>query len=697
MATIQLWADPQRVLDAGHSLAVSPGSCQPYGASCPPGCNPIAADSRLNLALFSQSARDVSVLFHEPDTGALVLELKLDELMHQTGHVWHVEVRGLKRPVRYSWRLDGVQIADPWSSALLKVPGTPHPVYHAFYPLPPHEWSSPRPVRKPLQDLVIYELNVRGFTKHPSSGVAHPGTYLGLAEKIPYLKDLGVSAVELMPVHEFDPDATIFHNPATGEKLRNFWGYDPVGLMAPVAHYATGGHPLEAAREFRTMVDAFHAAGIEVLLDVVLNHTGEGSPEGPTLHFRGMDEQIWYMHGEDGRYLDFTGCGNTVNCNHPVVREYLLHCLRRWVTEFGVDGFRFDLASVMGRSRSGKVLPNAPVLEQITLDPVLADSRLIAEAWDAAGLYQVGSFDAGLPRKDSIGRPGGGWAQWNGRFRDDIRRLVRGDTGMTGAGATRLGGSSDIFQWNGRGPAGSLNFITCHDGFTLADLVSYEQKRNEANGEDNRDGMNENLSWNCGAEGFSEDRHVLQLRKRQQRNLLTLLFLAQGTPMLLAGDEFGRSQQGNNNAWCQDNELSWVDWSLLKSQAGLHRFTRTLIELRKRFGSLRRDHFLTGDDVEWHGTVPFKPDFGPGSRVLAMRLRGVCEGGRKREPDLYLACNFWSGDLSFQPPAAGPRRSWHKLLDSSSRGKGHSDPAKAPPHTGTLLVKAHSLVLLATN
>jgi len=446
-------------------------------------------------------------------------------------------------------------------------------------------------------------------------------------------------------------------------------------------------------REFRAMVDALHGAGIEVLLDVVLNHTAEGSARGPTLHFRALDDAIWYMRGPEGGYLDFTGCGNTFNCNHPIVRDYILSCLRSWVTDFGVDGFRFDLAAVMGRDPEGRVLVSAPVLEQITLDPVLAGTRLIAEAWDAAGLYQVGRFDEGLRGAERRDRPGGGWAQWNGRFRDEIRRLARGEPGFTAAAASRICGSADLFQWNGHGPAASLNFITCHDGFTLADLVSHDRKHNEDNGEQNRDGLEENFSWNCGAEGPTEDAEVLALRERQQRNLLALLFLSQGAPMLLAGDELGRGQQGNNNAWCQDGPLTWLDWSLVERNAWLLEYARGLIALRAAHASLRRESFLSEAEIAWHGTEPGRPDFGPGSRCLAWVLRGVAAEGRPAT-DLYAAFNFWREALDFRLPAAGPGRAWCLMLDTARRDAPALDPPPGARTGDTLRLQPYSLVLL---
>jgi isoamylase len=691
MQPIRLHGDPRPLLDATQQIRTRVGHCQPYGASCPPGCRAGDDGDWINFAVPSTSLRELSLLLFDAGSGLLAIEVLLDPALHRTGQVWHVEVAGLRRPVRYAWQGRGKVLLDPWARAVARVPGEPFPVYHGYFPVPGPAWEHPRPPRRPLQDLVVYELHVKAFTAHPSSGVARPGSYAGLIEKIPYLQELGVNAVELMPVAAFDPEATIFRDPATGEKLRNAWGYDPLALLAPAPHYAAGGGPFAAAEEFRAMVDAFHGAGMEVLLDIVLNHTGEGSRAGPTHHFRALDEDLWYMVGEDGAYRDYTGCGNTFNCNHPVVRAFILDCLRCWVTEFGVDGFRFDLAAVLGRDSQGRVLANPPVIEQISLDPVLADVRLIAEAWDATGLVQVGRFDEGLP-EGARRRPGGPWAEWNGRFRDDIRRLARGEAGLTGAAATRLCGSADLGNGHRR-PSQSLNFVTAHDGFTLADLVSYERKRNEANGEDNRDGSNDNHAWNSGVEGPTDDPAVLDIRARRQRSLLALLFLSQGVPMLLYGDEFGRSQHGNNNAWCQDNERFWVDWSLAGRHAGLLAITRSLIALRKRHACLRHERFLTAADIEWHGVEPFEPDFGPGARCLAWRLKGLEQEGR-RQPDLYGAFNFESVERSFRLPSPGTG-SWRLLFDSADGRPAHLDETLAPMLEGGRILPPWSLLLLA--
>ena len=483
--------------------------------------------------------------------------------------------------------------------------------------------------------------------------MAHPGTFLGLVEKIPYLKGLGVTAVELMPVTEFEECDLPRTNLLTGEPLRNFWGYQPVSFFAPKASYASGSGPDDGVREFQSMVKAFHAAGLEVILDIVFNHTGEGDERGPTFCWRGLDDPTYYLlDAKTGKYLNYSGVGNTLNCNHPVVRHQILAALRYWVTEMHVDGFRFDLASILGRGRDGEVLPNPPLLEAIAADPVMAQVKLIAEAWDAAGLYQVGSFP-------SWGR----WAEWNGKFRDELRRFVKSDPGVTRLLATRLSGSPDLYRVSDRAPWHSINFLTSHDGFTLADLVSYNEKHNWENGEGNTDGHPENLSWNCGEEGPSGRPEVNALRARQQRNFLALLFLSQGVPMLLAGDELGRTQRGNNNAYCQDNEISWLDWSLVSHNGDLFRFTQRLIRFRKAHASLRRRSFFEDEArpaVAWHGAKPGKPDWTPESRSLAMQILPAPND----ETICVIAHAHWE-PKAFELPRLPPGKSWRRFLDTS--------------------------------
>nr|VFK78021.1 MAG: glycogen operon protein [Candidatus Kentron sp. SD] len=610
-------------------------------------------------------------------------EILLDPGINKTGDVWHVLVRDLEPGVHYGYRMNcepnpnpKVQrfdrdriLLDPYAHTLAGrldwgiVPdeGAAHPVRFgercSMVLESDFDWGDDQPLNIPLADSVIYELHVRGFTRHPSSKVRSPGTFLGLMEKIPYLKSLGITAVELLPVYEFEERDTDRVNPATGEPLLNYWGYHPISFFALKNSYGSGKEDGAVAREFKSMVKTFHEAGIEVILDVVFNHTAEGDENGTTFSFRGIDNAVYYIVDmEGGDYHNYSGCGNTVNCNHPVVRDMILDSLRYWITEMHVDGFRFDLASILGRGRDGSVLPNPPLLEQIAADPVLANTKLIAEAWDAAGVYQVGSFP-------NWGR----WAEWNGHFRDDIRRFARGDPNMVQTLATRMTGSPDLYQTSNREPYHSINFVTCHDGFTLMDVASYNGKHNVENGEEERDGHNDNLSWNCGEEGPTDAEEVNRLRRRQIKNMAALLLLSHGVPMVLSGDEMGRTQRGNNNAYCQDNEISWIDWELARENADLVRFFQRLIALRRAHAALRRESFLPDEkgttvSVEWHGTIPYQPDWSYESRTLAKCLRAITPEGETES--IYLIASAYSESLFFELPSIKDRV-WYRVADTS--------------------------------
>jgi glycogen operon protein len=542
-------------------------------------------------------------------------------------------------------------------------------VYRSGISYDDYDWEDDHPLNLPAEDLVIYELHVRGFTRDPSSGVINPGTFAGLAEKISYLRDLGVNCVELMPVFEFNELDNVRENPATGQRLCNYWGYNPVGFFAPKASYAATGRNAMQADEFKTMVKHLHRAGIEVILDVVFNHTAEGNELGPTLSFRGLDNRTYYMLTPEGYYYNFSGTGNTLNCNHPVVRGFILDCLRYWAAEYHVDGFRFDLAAVLGRAPDGSVLTNPPVLESLAYDPVLRDCKLIAEAWDAAGLYQVGSFPDYLR-----------WSEWNGRYRDTVRRFIKGDAGTAGELASRLTGSADLY--GGRGATASVNFVTAHDGFTLADLVSYNDKHNETNGEGNRDGDNNNNSWNCGHEGPSDDPDVRALRRRQARNALLILLSSWGIPMLLSGDEVGRTQRGNNNAYCHDGPLSWFDWDLTMKNADLLRFVRCVIGFRRLHPALRRaGEAWPGPDgwfpaVSWHGIQAWAPDWAPHNRLVACMFY-ACEGGA--HDCVYLAVNAYWEPLRVALPVLPTGAAWHRFADTSAAPPDDvSEPGQEP-------------------
>ncbi len=693
-----------------ENLRTSRGRSLPLGAT--------ALADGVNFVLLCRHGTAVRLVLYPLETGEPLAEIPLDPRKHRTGDHWHIVVNGLPPAFRYGWRVDGpyrgghrfdpgIVLLDPAATAISDgtVWGTPSPSVPGLRPNSrgtnrrslfvrrPFDWREDAPPLIPLEDSIVYELHVRGFTCHPSSGVSKPGTFAGLAEKIPYLKALGVTAVELLPVHEFDEDDCPFVNPTTGERLRNFWGYNSIAFAAPKAAYAASAREHAQVQEFREMVLAFHAAGIEVVLDVVFNHTGEGDDRGRTYSFRGLDNELYYLLGPHGRYLNFSGCGNTVNCNHPVVRDLLMTCLRFWVAEMHVDGLRFDLASVLGRDKYGNVMADPPIVETIVEDGVMADTKLIAEPWDAAGLYQVGRFPYGRR-----------WSEWNGQYRDDVRRFWKGEAGMASLLATRLCGSADLYQATGRRPGHSINFVTCHDGFTLCDLVSYDRKHNGANGEGNRDGASDNHSWNCGVEGPTTDPAVQALRGRQARNLMATLLLSQGVPMLLAGDEFLRTQRGNNNAWCQDNEISWVDWTLAETNADFLRFTRGVIGLRRRHPVLRRQHFFRGSgprdqmppDVIWHGVEPFEPDFSTASRTLAFVLDGS-QTGREPDRDFYLACNSWRGPVTFRIPIAPSGRPWRRVIDTARPSPEDFCEEDAGPRIAAqtrYTVAAHSMLVL---
>jgi isoamylase len=682
-----------------HLLVVSRGSPLPIGATATP--------SGINFVLICRHGTAVSLVLTETCSATLHAEIPLDPLTNRTGDHWHVRIDGLPEEFCYGYRVDGPTgngnrydpaniLLDPHARALscgrpwATGGNLPRRSLMTEFMIDRQRAMNPR---LPLEDTIIYELHVRGYTIDPSSGVKYPGTYTGLVEKIDELKALGITAVELLPVDEFDENDCAFVNPLTGERLRNFWGYSPILFCAPKAAYARNFERSGPWQEFREMVDAFHEASIEVYLDVVFNHTAEGGENGPTYNFRGLDNSLYYMLDEQGRYLNYSGCGNTFSSDHPVVRNFLLDCLRTWVTEGGIDAFRFDLASVLGRDRHGNVLVEAPVVKRISEDSLLRDTKLIAEPWDAAGLYQVGTF------------PGEGrWSDWNGRYRDDVRRFWRGDPGLTSALATRLCGSDDLYQ--GRGPLHSINYICCHDGFTLNDLVSYNHKHNEANGEGNRDGSDANWSWNCGVEGPTNDKAVLAIRNRQVRNLMATLMVSQGVPMIMGGDEFLRTQNGNNNAWCQDNTLGWVDWSLKDRNADFARFVRLMIAFRRTHHGLRRRSFFTGErgglppEIVWHGVDPAKPDFSHNSRSLAWAL----DGRRSDRPqhvdcDIYVAMNAFWQPLPFRIPAAPSGRAWRRAVDTALLPPDDIVEEHKRPHVPVLQVyqvQPHSMIILVS-
>ena len=632
----------------------------------------------VNFSVFSSCATSCTlVLFHKHEPEPMV-EIEFPQEF-RIGDVYSMIVFDLDyEDLEYGYRFDGPWdpgrgqrfdrskiLFDPYSKVLggrdvwRKEPDESdiYP-YRSRLVFDDFDWENDRALETPLQDLVIYELHVRGFTAHPSSNTAAPGTFAGLREKIPYLKELGINCIELLPVFEFDEWENSRAHPKTGEQLLNYWGYSTLAFFAPKAGYAATGRLGMQVDEFKALVKELHRAGIEVILDVVFNHTAEGDHRGPALCYRGIDNRTYYMLTPDGYCLNFSGCGNTLNCNHPVVRNLVLDCLRYWSAEYHIDGFRFDLASILDRDQNGAPLANPPLLESLAYDPVLSKCKLIAEAWDAGGLYQVGSFPA-------YGR----WAEWNGKFRDCVRGFVKGDPGLVWEMGSRIQGSPDLYQY--RGPSATVNFVTCHDGFTLHDMVSYSYKHNEANGENNRDGSDDNASWHWGCEGETTDRQIQALRRQLMKNAFCLLLLSNGVPMILMGDEMGRTQQGNNNTYCHDSDLTWMDWTLVQQNAELLRFVKKLLTFRKAHAALRaRAFFRHADyrgvgtpDISFHGARPFSPDTSKDSRCIAWMLAG--EYADPPHEDIYVAVNSHWDAMVFQVPHASNGAEWKVAVNTS--------------------------------
>lgn len=633
-----------------ENFKTSRGLPYPFGVS--------SEQDGINFSLFSQHATQVSLCLFKPEESTPFSEISLDPKINKTGDVWHIFIHELPKHYHYGYRIDGpydpfqghyfdkrMILIDPYAKQVVSpnrwgtLPAKSYINRAVISPSNHFDWEDDKHPNIPFNELIIYEMHVRGFTQDPSSKVKDAGTFLGMIEKIPYLKELGVNAVELMPIHEFNERESLLKNPKTGMPLFNFWGYSTINFFSPMNRFAQS----DALKEFKMLVKSLHAAGIEVILDVVFNHTAEGNQEGPFYSFKGIENSVYYMLAPDGQYYNFTGCGNTVNCNHPVVRELIKECLRYWVIETHVDGFRFDLASVLVRSHDGIPLANPPLIEALTVDPILANVKLIAEAWDAGGLYQVGSF------------PGmGRWAEWNGKYRDSIRKFVKGTDDELGAFATRVCGSEDLYGRD-RLPHHSINFITAHDGFTLADLVSYNGKHNEENGENNRDGMNDNESWNCGSEGATEDPAILKLRLKQMKNFHLVLMISQGVPMILMGDEYGHTKLGNNNTWGHDSRLNWFQWDTLEKNQDFFRFYKMMIYLRKNHPVLRRARFLTPADIIWHGIEPGKADWRPKNRFIACSLIDALE-----KYTLYMAFNASFNEITVELPDS--KTPWRQLV-----------------------------------
>ena len=674
-------------------FTVENGKALPLGATL--------TNGGVNFAIFSRHAQAVTlILFESAERGSLFKEIKLNRNNNRTGDIWHCFIPGIGALVCYLYRAEGPYIPekgyrfnpnktliDPYAKALtdlsqweLKACVGYDPTAESrdlsfsyvddIYTCPRcividdnFDWQGDRPLNYPLRFSVLYETHIRGLTRHPDSGVSAQGTYSGVIEKIPYFKDLGVTSLEFLPIQEFNENELASINPRTKKPHINYWGYSTIAFFAPKGSYACDRNPGGQILEFKKMVRELHKAGLEVILDIVFNHTAEGNELGPTVSFRGLDNAVYYMLDENRRfYKNYSGCGNTVNCNHPVVRTFILDCLRYWVVEMHVDGFRFDLGSILGRDEKGNLMENPPMLQRIAEDPVLSSTKIIAEAWDAGGAYQVGWF------------PGGRWAEWNDRFRDDMRRYWRGDFKQTRHLATRLSGSSDLYLRDGRKPFHSINFITSHDGFTLRDLVSYERKYNEDNGENNRDGSDNNNSANYGKEGPTQDKEVVITRIIQMKNFIASMMVSLGTPMILGGDEFGRTQGGNNNAYCQDNEISWYDWSTLSKHPGYYRFVKEMIAFRLRHPGFMRPEFYTGrdgnynaiPDISWFDENGDTPDWDEIGSCLALRMDGSKADilADQDDNDFFIMFNGGDKNVDFRicDPLNGKK--WVRAIDT---------------------------------
>jgi isoamylase len=653
------------------SLRVTPGNSYPLGATVEP--------RGINFCVFSQHATGIDLLLYAaPDAPYPEHTIHLDPRYHRSFNYWHAFVHGIQAGQVYAFRATGPYslehghrfdpskvLLDPYGRSVVGQenydrqaachPGenSPHALRNVVVDLQTYDWEGDTPLDIPYSRTVIYEMHVRGFTQHPRSGIAPEkrGTFAGVIEKIPYLKSLGITAVELLPVHQFDErDAPL--------GLSNYWGYSTIGFFAPHRAYSSRQDPIGPVNEFRDMVKALHKANIEVILDVVFNHTAEGDHRGPTLSFRGLDNQIYYILEEEdpAHYANFSGCGNTVKADHTVVSRLILDCLRYWVSEMHVDGFRFDLASVMSRDKIGRPQDDPPILWAIESDPVLASTKLIAEAWDAAGLYQVGSFI------------GDRFAEWNGPFRDDVRRFIKGDDNTVSPLAARILGSPDLFVDDpNRETNRSINFVTCHDGLTLNDVVSYNSKHNEANSEQNRDGSNDNFSWNCGIEGPTNDPQITTLRIRQMKNLITILLVSQGTPMLLMGDEVCRTQKGNNNAYCQNNAISWLNWDDLTCHHEVARFTQHMVDLVQNLQLFQQTRWLTVTEkfvdvphLIWHGVQLFEPDWSNHSHSLAFTLHDPTV-----EEEMHVMLNAYWEPLEFELPQPHAHSHWYRIVNTA--------------------------------
>ena len=707
------------------ALKIYNGTPEPFGASLKKG--------GVNFSIFSRNGTAVTIhIFMNEKDAEPYLAIPLDSKKNKTGDVWHVFIEGLKANALYLYSIDGpfepenghrynnnTYLLDPYAKALTTTSFF-NSIQKSYSPVVTKEdlkntikikadvfpkcvviddeefnWQGDTPLNYQLRNTILYETHLKGFTKSQTSNVKKKGTYKGLIEKIPYLKELGITSIELLPIHEFDEYENTHNNPKTGERLTNYWGYSTISFFAPKASYSSNKHPGKAVNEFKEMVRELHKNGIEVILDIVFNHTAEGNENGHTLNFKGIDNSIYYILEDENKqwYKNYSGCGNTFNCNHPVVRTFIIDCLKYWVCEMHVDGFRFDLGSILGRDQNGNLMANPPVLERIAEEPVLRNTKIIAEAWDAGGAYQVGNF------------PGGRWAEWNDRFRDDFRRFWRGDKNCINRAATRLAGSSDLYLHNGRKPFHSINYLTSHDGFTLNDLVSYEKKRNEENGEENRDGSDNNQSCNYGFEGKTTNKNIEALRIRQIKNFIMSLFLSQGTPMLLCGDEFRHTQKGNNNSYCQDNKTSWIDWNLYEKYKEIFSFTKKAIKFRLKHPAFSRPEFFRGQDISnnnmldisWYNENGTDFDWSKDNIILACQIDGSKAEiiHTDDDDDFYILLNASNTDIPVTINTV-EGTTWYRIVDSAQEYPNDflEEEAGIPVENKTYTVKSKSIVVL---
>lgn len=664
-------------------LKISAGTPTPLGSS--------KKANVVNFAIFSQHADAAFLCLFDAKGEKMVDEIKLDKVQNRTGYIWHIAIEDLDPSLLYGYRFKGPFdlkighlyreekiLSDPYAKELFSPRewGAKRNPYWLGKIIDdtPYDWQNVPKPHIPLQDLIVYEMHVRGFTQDSSSHVKHPGTFKGVIEKIPYLKDLGVNAVELLPVFEFDELSNKGINPLTKDPLYNYWGYATINFFCPMNRFADSNDPASARDQFRDMVKELHKNGIEVILDVVYNHTNEGELKDLYNNFRGIDNAAYYMWESNGHYFNFSGCGNTFNCNAPAPMKLIMDSLHYWAGDMGVDGFRFDLASILTRDPNGYPLSDPPIIKAMSSDPLLSQIKLIAEPWDAAGLYQVGLFPSW-----------GSWEEWNDQYRDPVRKFIKGTDDATGAFATAICGSQNIYGRYGR--QCSVNFVTSHDGFSLYDLVTYQNKHNFANGEQNRDGMNNNENWNCGYEGPTDDPHVNALREKQIRNFFLALLTSQGVPMILMGDEYGHTRLGNNNTWCHDNEFNWFLWDKLKEEKNRFRFLKGLIEFRKNHPILRHTAFLNDTNVTWHGVQPYKANWD--KRFIAFTLKDP------QSEDLYLAFNSKNFNLEIHLPEAPRFRQWYMVAATfmPSPDDYQEKPFDGHPLESVITLPPHSAIM----